>query len=84
MGNSYRCLIQCGFLFISSPEQAALMSADMGEFNVEGVMNAVMSVNWLEIGIYFLLFSLEVMSSMLPYLRCLPLPWTVKKILLSL
>jgi len=43
-------------IFISSPEQAALMSADMGEFNVEGVMNAVMSVNWLEIGIYFLLF----------------------------
>jgi len=43
-------------IFISSPEQAALMSADMGEFNVEGVMNAVMSVNWLEIGVYFLLF----------------------------
>lgn len=43
-------------IFISSPEQAALMSADMGEFNVEGVMNAAMGVNWLEIGVYFLLF----------------------------
>ncbi len=43
-------------IFISSPGQAAMMSADMGEFNVEGVMNAVMSVNWLEIGVYFLLF----------------------------
>lgn len=49
-------LFSAASLFISSPEQAAMMSADMGEFNAEGLMNAVMGVNWLEIGIYFLLF----------------------------
>jgi len=43
-------------IFISSPEQAAMMSADIGEFNMEGVVNAVMGINWLEIGVYFLLF----------------------------
>ena len=49
-------LFSAASIFISSPEQAAMMSADMGEFNAEGLMNTVMGVNWLEIGIYFLLF----------------------------
>lgn len=43
-------------LFIASPEQASAMSADMSGFDMEGVMNALMAVNWLEIGFYFLLF----------------------------
>lgn len=49
-------LFSAASIFISSPEQAAMMSADMGEFNAEGLMNTVMGVNWLEVGIYFLLF----------------------------
>ncbi len=43
-------------LFIASPDQAAAMSADVSEFDIEVVMAAIMSVNWLEIGLYFLLF----------------------------
>lgn|SRR5690554_3648423 len=43
-------------LFLASPEQAAVMSADMGELDMEGIMSTVMGINWLEIGFYFLLF----------------------------
>ena len=45
-------------LFLADPEQVAAMSSDMSGLNMEleGVMNAVMGVNWLEIGAYFLLF----------------------------
>src|SRR5690554_2988773 len=43
-------------LFIASPEQASAMSADMSGFDMESVMNAIMGINWLEIGFYFLLF----------------------------
>lgn len=43
-------------LFIASPEQAAAMPAEMNSFDMEGVLGSVMSVNWLEIIVYFLLF----------------------------
>lgn len=43
-------------IFIASPEQAAMMPAGGDDFNMEGIMHALMGVNWLEIGIYFLLF----------------------------
>ena len=43
-------------LFLASPEQAAVMSADMGELDMEGIMSTVMGISWLEIGFYFLLF----------------------------
>lgn len=43
-------------IFVASPEQAAMMPAGGGDFNMEGIMHALMGVNWLEIGIYFLLF----------------------------
>lgn len=42
--------------FISSPEKAAAMSADMGDFDMEGLINLIESVNWFEIALYFLLF----------------------------
>ncbi len=42
--------------FISSPEQAAAMSTDMGDFNMEGLVNSIMGVNWFEIALYFLIF----------------------------
>lgn len=44
-------------LFIN-PEQTAEMaaSADMSDFNMEAILNSVMSVNWVEIFIYFILF----------------------------
>lgn len=42
--------------FISSPEQAAAMSTDMGDFNMEELVNAIMGVNWFEIALYFLIF----------------------------
>lgn len=42
--------------FISSPEQAAAMSTDMGDFNIEGLVNSIMGVNWFEIALYFLIF----------------------------
>ncbi|WP_286845926.1 MULTISPECIES: ABC transporter permease [unclassified Proteiniphilum] len=41
---------------ISSPEQAAAVSANMGDFNMEGVVSSILSVNWFEIAFYFLLF----------------------------
>ncbi|MEN6324095.1 MAG: ABC transporter permease [Proteiniphilum sp.] len=43
-------------LFISSPEQAATLSADMGDFDMEGLVGSIMSVNWFEIALYFLIF----------------------------
>ncbi|MFA7492045.1 MAG: ABC transporter permease [Proteiniphilum sp.] len=44
--------------FIASPGQMdmAAMPAGMGNFDMEGIMNRVMSVNWPEIGFYFILF----------------------------
>ena len=42
--------------FIASPDQAAAMSADMGDFNMEGLVTSIMGVNWFEIGIFFLIF----------------------------
>lgn len=43
-------------LFISSPEQAAAMSTDMGDFDMEALVGSIMSVNWFEIALYFLIF----------------------------
>lgn len=44
-------------VFIALPQQApAVMSAEMSNFDMGGVMNAVLSVNWFEIIVYFLLF----------------------------
>lgn len=43
-------------LFISSPEQAAALSSDMADFDMDGIMASVSSVNWVEIIIYFILF----------------------------
>ncbi|RNC66498.1 ABC transporter permease [Proteiniphilum sp. X52] len=43
--------------FIASPGQMdTAMPAQMSSFDMEGIMNTVMSVNWLEIGFYFILF----------------------------
>lgn len=44
--------------FIASPGQMdmAAMPAEMANFDMEGIMNRVMSVNWPEIGFYFILF----------------------------
>lgn len=44
-------------LFIVSPQQTqGAMPAAMGGLDTEGIMKAVLSVNWLEIIVYFLLF----------------------------
>lgn len=43
-------------LFITNPEQAMAMSSNMNDFNIEGVMTSVMSINWLELIVYFILF----------------------------
>ncbi|MBK5195566.1 MAG: ABC transporter permease [Proteiniphilum sp.] len=43
-------------LFISSPEQAAAMSGGMSEFNMEGIMQSITSINWLELGLFFVIF----------------------------
>ncbi len=43
-------------LFLASPEQVTALSADVGSSYAEEVMSAVMGVNWLEIGVYFLIF----------------------------
>ncbi len=43
-------------LFVSSPQQAMAMSSDMGNINLEGMLTTVMSVNWFEIIVYFVLF----------------------------
>ncbi|MEA4916871.1 ABC transporter permease [Proteiniphilum sp.] len=44
--------------FIASHGQveATAVSPQMANFDMEGIMNTVMSVNWLEIGFYFILF----------------------------
>lgn len=44
--------------FFIVPQQATAMPspAEMGELNMEAVMNSVRSINWLEIMVYFLLF----------------------------
>jgi ABC-2 type transport system permease protein len=43
-------------LFISSPDQAAAMSGGMGDFNMEGIMQSITSINWLELGLFFVIF----------------------------
>ena len=44
-------------LFIASPQQApGAVPAGMSSFDTEGIMKAVLSVNWFEIIVYFLLF----------------------------
>ncbi len=43
-------------LFISSPEKAAAMSADMGDFDMEGLVGSIMGINWFEMALYFLIF----------------------------
>lgn len=43
-------------VFISSPDQAAAMSSDMSSMDIQEILTAVMSLNWIEIIIYFLLF----------------------------
>ncbi len=43
-------------LFISSPEQAAAMSTDMGDFDMEGLVASIMGINWFEMALYFLIF----------------------------
>ncbi|MCE5180046.1 MAG: ABC transporter permease [Porphyromonadaceae bacterium] len=43
-------------LFISSPEQAAAMSANMGDFDMEGLVASIMGINWFEMALYFLIF----------------------------
>lgn len=43
-------------LSISSTEQAVAMSSEMSDFNIEGIMSTLMSVNWLEVILYFILF----------------------------
>ena len=52
-------LFSTGFsLFFASQGQVdpTAVPAEMGNFDMEGVMNTVMSVNWLELGFYFILF----------------------------
>ena len=69
--------------FIASPDQAAAMSADMGDFNMEGLVTSIMGVNWFEIGIFFLIFFIggcDVCS----FLLCLHRLWTAMKIQVSL
>lgn len=43
-------------LFIANPEQAVAISSDMNDFDVESIMSSVMSINWIELIIYFILF----------------------------
>lgn len=42
--------------FIANPEQAAAVSSGMDDFNTEAIMNSVMSINWLELIVYFVLY----------------------------
>ncbi len=43
--------------FVASPGQMdTAMPTEMGNFDMEGMLNTVMTVNWLEIGFYFILF----------------------------
>lgn len=43
-------------MFVTNPEQAATLTSDMSEFNVEAIMNSFMSLNWFELILYFILF----------------------------
>lgn len=42
--------------FVSSPAQMETMSAEMGNIDMEAVLGKIMNVNWLEIGLFFILF----------------------------
>lgn len=42
--------------FIAAPQETTAMPAEMGEFDMEGVLNSIMNINWFEIVVYFLLF----------------------------
>ncbi|CEA17027.1 hypothetical protein ING2E5B_2300 [Fermentimonas caenicola] len=42
--------------FIANPEQAVAVSSEMNDFNIEGILNSIMSINWLELLFYFILF----------------------------
>ncbi|WP_294081704.1 ABC transporter permease [Proteiniphilum sp. UBA5384] len=44
------------FIASSGQMSAAAMPPEMGNFEIEGMMSTVMSINWLEIGFYFILF----------------------------
>lgn len=44
-------------LFITMPDQTAMMASQgMGDVNIAKAMESIMSVNWFEIGIYFLIY----------------------------
>lgn len=44
-------------LFITMPDQSAMMASQgMGDVNIAKAMEGIMSVNWLEIGIFFLIY----------------------------
>lgn len=44
------------FMATHGQMDATAMTTGMGNFDMEGIMNTVMSINWLEIGFYFILF----------------------------
>ncbi|OJV90759.1 MAG: ABC transporter permease [Bacteroidia bacterium 44-10] len=44
------------FMATHGQMDATAMTIGMGNFDMEGMMNTVMSINWLEIGFYFILF----------------------------
>ena len=44
------------FMATHGQMDATAMTTGMGNFDMEGMMNTVMSINWLEIGFYFILF----------------------------
>ncbi len=44
------------FMATHGQVDATAMTTGMGNFDMEGMMNTVMSINWLEIGFYFILF----------------------------
>lgn len=44
------------FIATHGQVDATAMTTGMGNFDMEGMMNTVMSINWLEIGFYFILF----------------------------
>lgn len=43
-------------VFIASPDQMAVMPAEMNDFDMEGMISTIMSIPWFEIILYFLLF----------------------------
>ena len=70
--------------FIASPDQAAAMSADMGDFNMEGLVTSIMGVNWFEIGIFFLIFFIGGYDVCLHFCHVCIGCWTAMKIQVSL